>query len=130
MRMTRNKQIKDFVRHSLGCKCPDNVFEHIEDQRITSGISPHTRSITVGGKLLLYVWEIDNPDQLQEGIPAILAAGKKERNELGLNRFRAILVTEDPSTIKIQADFCLSQFRDIDDKMHLHVVSSKGFTGI
>ena len=128
--MTRNKQIKDFVRHSLGCKCPDNVFEHIEDQRITSGISPHTRAITVGGKLLLYVWEIDNPDQLQEGIPAILAAGKKERNELGLNRFRAILVTEDPSTIKIQADLCFSQFRNLDEKMHLHVVSHKNFAGI
>ena len=128
--MTKNESFRKFVQSTLGCKCPDNVFEHIEDQRITSGISPHTRAITVGGKLLLYVWEIDNPDQLQEGIPAILAAGKKERNELGLNRFRAILVTEDPSTIKIQADLCFSQFRNLDEKMHLHVVSHKNFAGI
>lgn len=128
--MTKNESIRKFVRNTLGCKCPDNVFEQIDDKQVTSKISPHTRSITIGGKLLLYVWEVNSPDQLQEGIPAILATGKKARNDLGLNRFRAILVTEDPSTIKIQADFCLSQFRDIDDKMHLHVVSSKGFTGI
>ena len=128
--MTKNESIRKFVQNTLGCKCPDNVFEQIDDKQVTSKISPHTRSITIGGKLLLYVWEVNNPDQLQEGIPAILATGKKARNELGLNRFRAILVSEDPSTIKIQADFCVSQFRDIDDKMHLHVVSSKGFTGI
>jgi hypothetical protein len=128
--MTKNESIRKFVRNTLGCKCPDNVFAQIDDKQVTSKISPHTRSITIGGKLLLYVWEVNSPDQLQEGIPAILASGKKARNEIGLNRFRAILVTEDPSTIKIQADFCLSQFMDIDDKMHLHVVSSKGFTGI
>ena len=97
--MTNNESIKKFVRYTLGCKCPDNVFEQIADQ-------------------------------IQQGIPAILAAGRKARDELGLNRFRAILVTDNPSTINSQADLCLSQFRDLDEKMHLHVVSSKGFAGI
>ena len=128
--MTGNESIKNFVRNTLRCKCPDNVFEQIDDRQVTSKISPHTRSITIGRKLLLYVWEVGSPDQLEEGVPAILAAGKKARDELGLNRFRAILVTDDPSTIKIQADLCLSQFRELDEKMHLHVISRKGFTGI
>jgi len=128
--MTSNESIKNFVRNTLGCKCPDNVFEQIDDRQVTSKISPHTRSITIGGKLLLYVWEVGSPDQLEEGVPAILAACKKARNELGLNRFRAILVTGDPSIIKSQADLCFSQFSDLDEKMHLHVVSRQGLTGI
>ena len=128
--MTSNESIKNFVRNILGCKCPDNVFEQIDDQQVSSNISPHTRSITIGGKLLMYVWEVGSPDQLEEGVPAILAAGKKARNELGLNRFRAILVTEAPSIIKSQADLCFSQFSDLDEKMHLHVVSRQGLAGI
>ena len=128
--MTSNESIKNFVRNILGCKCPDNVFEQIDDQQVSSNISPHTRSIIIGGKLLMYVWEVGSPDQLEEGVPAILAAGKKARNELGLNRFRAILVTEAPSIIKSQADLCFSQFSDLDEKMHLHVVSRQGLAGI
>lgn len=128
--MTSNESIKNFVRNILGCTCPDNVFEQIDDQQVSSSISPHTRSITIGGKLLLYIWEVGSPDQLEEGIPAILAAGKEARNELGLNRFRAILVTGDPSTIKSRADLCFSQFSDLDEKMHLHVISRQGLAGI
>ena len=128
--MTSNESIKNFVRNTLGCKCPEHVFEQIDDQPVTSEISPHTRSITIGGKLLLYVWEVGSADQLEEGVAAILAAGKEARNELGLNRFRAILVTGDPSTIKSRADLCFSQFSDLDEKMHLHVISRQGLAGI
>lgn len=128
--MTSNESIKNFVRNILGCTCPDNVFEQIDDQQVSSSISPHTRSITIGGKLLLYIWEVGSPNQLEEGIPAILAAGKEARNELGLNRFRAILVTGDSSTIKSRADLCFSQFSDLDEKMHLHVISRQGLAGI
>jgi hypothetical protein len=127
--MAKNESIKNFVRHILGCKCPDHVFEQIDDMQATSEISPHTRTITIGGKLLLYVWEVGSHDQLQEGIPAILAAGRRERNERGLNRFRAILVTGDTSAIKPHAQLCFSQFRDLDDKMHLHVVSRQDLAG-
>jgi len=128
--MTNNESIENFVRHILGCKCPDHVFEQIDDRQGASKNSPHTRTITIGGKLLLYVWEVGSPDQLQEGITAILAAGRKERNERGLNRFRAILVTEDPSTIKTHAHLCFSKISDLDEKMHLHVVSHQDFAGI
>ncbi len=120
--MTSNQQIKHFVRHILGCTCPDNVFEHIKDQRVTADISPHTRTIIIGGKLLLYIWEVDNPDQLQEGIPAILTAGKKERDELGLNRFRAVLAADNAGAIKNLAELYFSQCKRLDDRMHLHVV--------
>ena len=130
MRMTSNQQIRHFVRHILGCTCPDNVFDHIKDQRVTADISPHTRTIIIGGKLLLYIWEVDNPDQLQEGIPAILTAGKKERDELGLNRFRAVLTADNAGAIKARAELYFSQCKGLDDKIHLHVIPSNDLKDI
>jgi len=115
--------IKKFVRHVLGCTCPDRVFERIEDREVESTDSPHTRTITVGGRLLIYIWRVDASDDLKQGISSMLAAGKKERDARGLNRFRAVLAVENPQTIQLQVEFCFSQFKDSDDRMHIHIVS-------
>jgi len=85
--------------------------------------SPHTRTITVGGRLLIYIWQVDNSADLAQDIAAMLAAGKKERDARGLNRFRAVLAVENPQTIQLQANLCFSQFKDRDDRMHIHVVA-------
>lgn len=107
----------------LGCTCPDKVFEQIEDRRVQPTDSPHTRTITVGGRLLIYIWKVDASDDLQQGVAAMLAAGKEERDARGLNRFRAVLATDNSQTMQLQADFFFSQFKGSDDRMHIHVVS-------
>jgi hypothetical protein len=119
------QSVKDFVRHVLGCTCSDHPFEQIDDQQVLSNTSPHTRSITIGGKLLIHIWEPDGPNQLADGVAAILAAGKKERDQRNMNRFRAILVTKKPATIQFQADLCFSEFKELDDRMHLHVIACR-----
>ena len=115
--------IKKFVRHVLGCTCPDKVFEHIEDRRVQPTDSPHTRAITVGGRLLIYIWKVEESGDFFQGVSAMLAAGKEERDARGLNRFRAVLATDSPQTMQLQADSCFSQFNGSDDRMHVHVVS-------
>ena len=114
--------IKKFVQNVLGCTCPDKVFEQIEDRMVASTSSSHTRSITVGGRLLIYVWEVNGVKNLQEGILAMLETGKKERDARGLNRFRAVLAVETPQTVAPQADLIFSLFEGKDDRMHIHVV--------
>ena len=116
--------IKKFVRHVLGCTCPDKVFERIEDRRVQPSDSPHTRAITVGGRLLIYIWQVEGSGDLSQGVSSMLAAGKEERDARGLNRFRAVLATYNPQTVQLQADFCFSRFKGSDDRMHLHVVSA------
>lgn len=114
--------MKRFVRDILGCTCPERVFEQIEDQRVQSKASPHTRTIIVGGRLLIYIWEVDGSDDLRHGISAMLAAGRRERDTRGLNRFRAVLAVESPETVLPQANLILAQFKGSDDRMHIHVV--------
>jgi len=120
--MEKQFPIKFFVQNVLGCTCPDKVFEQIEDRLVWLSSSPHTRSITIGGRLLIYVWEVDKAKELQEDLFAMLATGKKERDAHGLNRFRAVLAAETPHIVEPQANLCFSLFEGKDDRMHIHVV--------
>ena len=114
--------IKKFVQNVLGCTCPDKVFEQIEDRHVLSSSSPHSRSITIGGRLLIYVWKADKLMDLQQGLFAMLHTGKKERDARGLNRFRAVLAVETPHTVTTRANLYFSLFEGKDDRMHIHVV--------
>ena len=123
--MDRHLRIKDFVQNTLGCTCPDKVFEHIEDRQVASASSPHTRSIIIGGRLLVYIWEVRGSKDLHENLLALLEAGRNARDERGLNRFRAVLAVDGTTNhVEIEARSYFSQFAGKDDHMHLHVVSS------
>ncbi len=121
--MKSQLRIKKFVQNVLGCTCPDKVFEQIEDRMVAPTSSPHTRSITIGGRLLIYVWEVDGLMDLQEGLLAMLETGKAERDARDLNRFRVVLASATPQTVELQAKLYFSQFEDRDERMHIHVVS-------
>ena len=116
--------IKKFVQNVLGCTCPDKVFGQIEDNHVLPSMSPHSRSISIGERLLIYVWKVeDRLEELQEGLLAMLEAGKKERDADGLSRFRAVLAVENPEIIAPMANFYFSRFQGKDDRMHIHVIS-------
>ena len=121
--MERKLRIKKFVQTVLGCACPDKVFEQIEDRVVSSTSAPHTRSLTIGGILLIYIWEDCEPIGLETGLQAMLQAGRREREARRLNRFRAVLAVEAPLSVAAWATFFFSQYEDKDERMHLHVVS-------
>lgn len=122
--MNQQQRIKSFVQHTLGCTCPDKVFEHIEDRRAKASESPHTRSFAIGGRLLIYIWRVKDTVKFAENLSAMLAAGKKERDETGLNRFRAVVASDDPQHVGPLAELVFSGFSDRDDRLHLHVISA------
>lgn len=127
--MERKLCIKNFVQDVLGCTCPDKVFEQIEE-RTDASSNPHTRSITIGGRLLIYVWEVCESTGFEAGLSALLKAGRHERDARGLNRFRAVLVVEDTQSITTQATLLFSQFGNRDERMHIHVISRDALKGI
>ena len=123
--MNCKSDIKDFVRNTLGCTCPDKVFEQIEDRHIVPSSSPHTRSITIGGRLLIYIWEIDTQHRFKENLFALLEAGKRQRDEQGLNRFRAVLAVNGTThNVETEAISYFLQFTGRDERIHIHVVSA------
>jgi len=86
-------EIKRFVQETLGCSCPEEVFNQIDYQEEDDGISG--RKVTVGDRLLVYIIAMDRKSSIQGVINSALEQGVEERDKKGLNRFRLVLVASD-----------------------------------
>jgi len=120
--MRDDQNIIKFVRHTLGCRCPDEVFDQIECRNGDSQTNIYTRSITLGGRLLIYIWETNDSSIVEAGLPAMLVSGKDERNRRGLNRLRVVIATDDVDYIGSIAQRLFRDLSDKDERVHLHVV--------
>jgi hypothetical protein len=120
--MENRRHLIGFVRHTLGCQCPDRVFEEIACRDLETPGNTGVRSVTLGGRLLLYVWKTDDVLLIKSILPAILSQGRKERDRRGLNRFRAVIATYDVYRMEPVAQKLFQDFSHKDDKVHLHVV--------
>jgi hypothetical protein len=117
------EEIKTFVKQTLGCACPEEVFEFIDCQshiKLNDNIALRNK-INIGNRLLIYVVEVNNIDSLQNVLSFLVNSGKTERDNLRFNRFRLVLVTEKFGEIKETAESIFNTINK-DDKVHLHVV--------
>jgi hypothetical protein len=120
--MIHRENIKAFVQKTLGCGCPEEVFQYIEsksDIQMQAVLVKH--KINIGNRLLIYIVEIHNSDTLKNIVTFLVDTGKKERDSLCFNRFRLVLATDTVDEItQVAEDF----FKDInrDEKVHLHIV--------
>jgi hypothetical protein len=116
--------IKAFVQNTLGCGCPEEVFQQIacESMKHKDGIV--LQKINIGNRLLVYVYPVTGAGSLQELIPRIVGIGKEERDRSGFNRFRLVLAADDREAIQKVAE---ELFKGIynDDRVHLHILSKK-----
>jgi hypothetical protein len=119
------ERIKHFIQHTLGCSCPEEVFQSIDvrsNLRLSSFITLDS-AIIIGNRLLVYIAEAGSAGCIEEHLPVLVAAGKKERNEKGLNRFRLVLVADNPEEVRQIAVRQFEELRGNDEKVHLHVIS-------
>ncbi len=122
--MVGRRELTNFVRNTLGCACPDEVFERIEYEDGGDGEDRRPcLTIRIGGRLLIALWKIEDAAPLETGLPALLNAGKSERDRRGMNRFRLVIATDAPGTVGPPARAIFSNHAEKDDKIHLHVVS-------
>jgi hypothetical protein len=117
-------RIKRFVRHILGCSCPEEVFRSIDvrsNVRLNSFIRLDS-AIIIGNRLLVYIAVAGSAGCVEEHLPVLVAAGMQERNEKGLNRFRLVLVADDPGEVRRIAEMQFEELRGSDEKIHLQVI--------
>jgi hypothetical protein len=114
--------IKTFVRDTLKCGCPDNVFN---DVRIGLPSLYNTHSvkggleILIGGRLLVAVVpykSVRNPDT---DIPLMLKKGRNVRDDKGFNRFRLVLVgvTDTAKRKELQGMTTM-----LEERLHIHLL--------
>jgi len=128
--MRNDQNTEEFIRKKLGCDCPDEVFEQIEYGEINPAQGVYAQTITVGGRLLIYIWKINDPSLLEAEFSTMFALGKDERDRRGLNRFRAVLAADNVETIRSIAQPLFEGLVDKDEKIHLHVVATGEVAGV
>jgi len=124
--------IEIFVRQTLGCTCPEEVFQHIEQASLAASVPeiPGIDRILIGRKLLIYVWELSDLKELEQYLPALVTTGKQERNLLGYNRFRLVVLTQDPPNAQVRAEELFAESASAEPKLHLHVVNKNAATQV
>lgn len=115
--------VKRFVRDTLGCTCPDAVFNHIDSRRkVVLGELTLSRRIDVGHRLLVYLLESDDPDFLGTRLPDVVALGQAERDREGFNRLRVVVATGNSQPVSLVAQRAFDHAAGRDERLHLHVV--------
>jgi len=118
--------IKTFVRETLGCQCPDEVFSVIQYSHPVDipFCSVGIARVVIGDRLLLYILETDSPSIIEHDLPILLAEGKQERDQRGYNRLRLVLVAAVPLATQALAETVFNAQTIRDDRVHLHVTGA------
>ncbi len=111
--------LEHFIRSTLGCKCPDEVFQSITTGRADS----HTR-LVVGNRLLIYVIETAPGCAAAKAVSRLAEQGLADRNAQQLNRFRLVVATTQPTLILADALANFAEATGTDGHAHLHVLAT------
>jgi hypothetical protein len=125
MTTEQTSRLQNFIRSTLGCGCPDDVLEWIQCTRTELTQEEDTRitRIDVGGRLLVYVLEIEGPDRrAEEALPAVVAAASVDRATSCFNRLRVVVAIDDLEEARPRLERIFNDSAPADDKVHLHVV--------
>lgn len=122
--------IERFVRGTLGCGCPDEVFQSVAISRLPPLAGrPPILQLLVGSRLLIHVVAM-SPDATAAGlIEQLVANGRAARDRHGYNRFRLVVASAEPlpSARAITERFARAVVGD--DRVHLHLIPADQLPG-
>jgi hypothetical protein len=123
MKESKRLEIERFVKGTLGCSCPEEVFRQVELETATepSGTGLMTR-LVIGRKLLVYVAVPSASMQFPRQLVDLARHGRRERDEKGLNRFRLALVSYGCAATEKRVREAMDGMLEGDDRAHVHVV--------
>ena len=112
--------IVQFARETLGCSCPDEVFEQISvSHNLPFDID--TR-ILIGERLLIYLVTTES-HPTTERLKQLATIGSMDRDRHAYNRLRVVCVGDWAATAE-PLDQIWSDVVEGDEKSHLHCLES------
>jgi len=125
------EKLTGFIRGTLGCGCPNEVFETIESNRVAVGALPGVATrIVIGDTLLLYLVAPASIQELTDTIAELADSGRRDRDANRYNRFRLVVSDESNETERAGAAAAFAQEAGSDEKMHLHFVDAATILGL
>lgn len=123
MREVERRLVEQFVRDVLGCGCPDEAFLQVEVHPVAEPVGTRLMTrLVIGGRLLVYVAVPAGSAQANAQLLALARHGRRERDALGLNRFRLVLVSYGGNATEAVVREALEGMLEGDDRAHVHVV--------
>lgn len=117
--------IEQFVRGTLGCRCPDEVFQSIAVRRLPAGGDrPPVVELLVGSRLLIHVVAPPAEGCTATWLERLAANGRATRDRHGYNRFRLVVVAPGGVAPSRDLESRFARAAAGDDRMHLHVVAN------
>lgn len=123
---TANRSIvKAFVTETLGCACPETVFEQVEYANASERFGFHKplHRVLIGQRLLIYFLEADDAAELRSLLPMLLEKGRMERDQGGYHRLRVVVIADRPESLQQEAERLFRSAAGVDEKTHLHVLT-------
>lgn len=120
--MRDRSAIEHLVRDLLGCTCPEEVFERIEDSGQVADGDATLRRIAVGGRLLIYLVEPGAAWPQTARLREWVERGTAERDRLGLNRFRLVIAADDRDAAAGCSEPLGAPLTGNDERAHLHLI--------
>jgi hypothetical protein len=125
------EKLTGFIRGTLGCGCPDEVFEKIESSRIAVGALPGAATrIVVGDTLLLYVVAPASIQELTDTVAEVADSGRRDRDSNRYNRFRLVVSDDSHEAERAGAVAGFAREAGTDEKMHIHFVNAATILGL
>ena len=126
-----NKKIKVFVKNTLGCGCPEKVFEKIDVSKLlTVEHEKEIARIVVGDTLLIYIINPEPSGDFVDSVESIGLAGKTDRDINNYNRFRLVVSSFEDEVQQEKVSERFSKTFNTDDKMHIHFVNQELVEGL
>lgn len=126
-----NEKLKVFVKNTLGCGCPEKVFEKIDvSELLTEEYDKEITRIVVGDTLLIYIIGPELSGYYVDSIESIGLAGKNDRDANNYNRFRLVVSSFEDEVQQEKVSDGFSKSFDTDEKMHIHFVKQKLIEGL
>jgi len=121
-----NNKIIEFVKETLGCACPDEVFEKIEAGKAAiAQFAVGATRIVVGDRLLIYIVSPQSLSELCANIGEAAVMGKNDRDTNKYNRFRLVVISDKDSDSSAEAITRFAEAAGSDEKMHLHFIGTE-----
>jgi len=119
--MWNNNKIIEFVRGTLGCACPEEVFEKIEAGKAAiAQFAAETTRIVVGDRLLIYIVFPQSLSELCANIGEAAVMGKNDRDAHRYNRFRLVVISDKDSDSSAEAITRFAEAAGSDEKFYRH----------
>ena len=117
--------IERFVRGTLGCQCPDEVFRHVEVAPLPLPVGSGTgHRLVIGDRLLIHIVTVMERPDVPGWIERLATAGRDERDRLAYNRYRLVVATTAESGTRESLEERFTRALAGDDRAHLHVVAA------